>query len=188
GDSLYVVPVHHAGDAGRTLYIPEGIWYSLWDDRPLGHAGQEVWIPTQLSHIPVFVRGGHLIPRWPVQQFVGELSSPPTSYELWWAPHAKECSYHYEDAGDGHGYRISQYLYHQFDYVSDAHSFELEHKTTGALEPLSERVECCLHGLPQGVHVSIWLDEQEVATGEFDAKGVLRFILPTRFKKLRLRF
>ncbi len=188
GDSLYVVPVHHAGEDGRKLYIPEGHWYSLWDDSPVGESGKERWIATDLTHIPVFVRGGHLIPRWPVQQFVGELSSPPTSYELWWAPNSTERSYHYEDAGDGHGYRIAQYLYHEFHYQSDERSFKINHHTTGALEPMAERVECCLHGLPRGANIRLWVDDVEVATGEFDAKGVLRFILPTRFNELRMSF
>lgn len=188
GDSLYVVPVHHPDESGRTLYIPEGNWYSLWDDKPVENAGTERWVETSLANIPVFVRGGHIIPRWPVQQYVGEQSKPKLHYELWWAPDASEQSFYYEDAGDGHGYRIAQYLLHQFDYKSAGNSFCIQQSSTGAYEPCAERVECLLHGLPAGANVSLWVDEQEIAIGEFDAKGVLHFILPMRFKELRMSF
>jgi hypothetical protein len=58
-----------------------------------------------MSRIPAFVRGGHLIPRWPVQQYSDQLPSPHVTYDLWWAPETTATSYHYEDAGDGNAYK-----------------------------------------------------------------------------------
>ncbi len=187
GDGLYIVPVHHPGEAGRYLYVPPGAWYSLWTDKPAPPPGDEAWVPTPLTSIPVYVRGGFVLPRWPVQQYVGELEEPPLSYELWWAPHTEVESSCYEDAGDGLGYRVGDSLLHRFFYRAGAREFTLSHSRKGTYEPARDTVELALHALPPGARPVLRVDGAE-CPGCMDDKRVWRATISARFNSLHVEF
>lgn len=74
GDRLLVCPVLQAGAEGRKIYLPEGPWYSLWDDS-IVEGKKEVWVKCGLHQIPLFVKPGSVIPMYPTQQYVGEKKS-----------------------------------------------------------------------------------------------------------------
>ncbi len=190
GDGLYIVPVHHPGEVGRNLYVPPGIWYSLWTDKPIPARGTEAWVPTPIAHIPVYVRGGYVLPRWPVQQYVGEIAKPPCRYELWWAPEVEVESSHYEDAGDGLGYRLGDYLLHRFTYRAGANGFTLRHSASGNMDPAQESATLVLHALPQGVTPTLEVDGLPTPGYMEEAEGCpcFRATISTCFKSLQLKF
>lgn len=188
GDALYVVPVHHPGEGGRRLYIPKGRWYSLWSDAACGSPGTEEWVETPISRIPVLVRGGFVVPRWPVQQYVGELELPPCSLELWWAPQESQLSELYEDAGDGMGYRIGDYLLHCFDYRAGERGFLLSHGCRGKGEQRRSVYELRLHALPADASPRVRVDGVLREDGAFDEKHVFSIKLPADFVRLDIDF
>ena len=177
GDSLYIVPVHHPGENGRFLYMPSGHWYSLWTDAPAPASGEEVWVSTPMSHIPVFVRGGHLIPRWPVQQYVGQIKAPHVTYDLWWAPECEATSYHYEDAGDGQGHRVGMFRFHRFRYTASRRSISIVREGEGNLDPMNETATLALHALPIGAQPSVVADGAP-CPGSFDERHVYHAEIP----------
>ncbi len=191
GDGLYIVPVHHPGEVGRNLYVPPGAWFSLWTDKPIPARGEEAWVPTPLAHIPVYVRAGFVLPRWPVQQYVGEMESPPCTYELWWTPEAEVESSHYEDAGDGLGYRVGDYLLHHFCYRAGARGFTLCHTRKGVMVAPRDTVSLALHALPPGVAPELVVDGCPMP-GEWEkTRGgcpIFRAEIPARFHSLQLQF
>lgn len=143
-----------------------------------------MWVSTPMSHIPVFVRGGYIIPRWPVQQYVGELPEPPVTYDLWWAPEAAAESHHYEDAGDNKGYRVGDYLLHRFRFVSGIREFSISASYEGTRLCPRETVELALHALPLNATPVITVDGR-VCEGAFDAQRVYRAVIPAMFKNIR---
>ncbi len=152
GEHLYVIPIHEPQEGGRFLYIPHGIWYSYHTDMLMKDTGKDVWVRCPLSFLPVYVRGGAVIPHWPVQQYVGEMSRPPLSLDIWWAPHEEVTSHLYEDAGDGYAYRDGECAEHEFIYRSESsHSFELLWDCEGDANVFHESVEVVVHGLPDGI-------------------------------------
>ncbi|HZB77488.1 MAG TPA: glycoside hydrolase family 31 protein [Solirubrobacteraceae bacterium] len=64
GPDLLVAPVTEAGRTARQVYLPEGDWYD-WHTGEL--AGGRRWIiaPTPMDRIPLYARGGAVIPMWP---------------------------------------------------------------------------------------------------------------------------
>jgi len=187
GDDIYVVPVHHQGETGRFLYTPPGHWYSLWTDVPAPTAGEEAWIPAAISHIPVLVRGGAVIPRWPVQQYVGELPEPPVTLDLWWSPEGEVVSRLYEDEGDGMAYKTGDYLLHFFRYSGGARSFSLSHRREGVRHMQATGFELAAHALPVSAAPRLTVDG-EVIPGEFDEHHVFRAQLPRTFHTLHAEF
>ena len=184
GSALYIVPVHHPDQQSRSLYLPPGFWYSLWDDSPAPVADGETRVPTPPEHIPVFVKGGHVVPRWPVQQYVGELPTPPCSLELWWAPDSHIESEFYEDAGDGTSYRRGAYLLHRFTFSSFANSCILSHRQEGQLPMPRETYDFILHALPQHAAPRLVVDG---TPAESALEGrTLRATIPASFRELAL--
>ena len=177
GDSLYIVPVHHPGESGRFLYMPRGHWYSLWSDAPAPAAGEEVWVSTPLSRIPVFVRGGHLIPRWPVQQHTGQITVPHVTYDLWWAPESEAVSYHYEDSGEGQAHRIGMYRLHRFRYSATRRSITIVREGSGNLDPREDTAALALHALPHGAKPEVRADGAP-CPGSFDEHHVYSAEIP----------
>lgn len=60
GDALLVAPVV-AGQATRGVYLPAGDWYDFWTGAR--HAGgQRIDVTPPLEQIPLFVKGGTLLP------------------------------------------------------------------------------------------------------------------------------
>ena len=64
GPDLLVAPVLQPGQTARQVYLPEGDWYD-WHSGER-HDGQAfIHVPTPMERIPVFARGGSVIPLWP---------------------------------------------------------------------------------------------------------------------------
>ncbi|XP_008060643.1 neutral alpha-glucosidase AB isoform X2 [Carlito syrichta] len=65
GDALLVHPVSDSGAHGVQLYLPgQGeVWYDTQSYQK-HHGPQTLYLPVTLSSIPVFQRGGTIVPRW----------------------------------------------------------------------------------------------------------------------------
>lgn len=73
GRSILVAPVMRE-DASRTHYLPEGLWYDFFSKESL--VGQR-WITQDcpLERIPIWLKGGSIIPFGPVVQSTSELTN-----------------------------------------------------------------------------------------------------------------
>jgi alpha-glucosidase len=64
GRDLLVAPVYEAGTTARQVYLPVGDWYD-WHTGEL-HCGPAFLVaPTPMDRIPLYARGGAVIPMWP---------------------------------------------------------------------------------------------------------------------------
>ena len=64
GPHLLVAPVVQAGTTARQVYLPGGDWYDWHSGAAVGGA-RYVTVPTPMETIPIFARGGAVIPMWP---------------------------------------------------------------------------------------------------------------------------
>ena len=53
------------------MYFPKGRWYSFWDSS-IVIGGEETWVDADIDSMPIYVKEGAIIPKYPVQQYVGE--------------------------------------------------------------------------------------------------------------------
>lgn len=60
GDRMLVAPLF-AGEPGRTVKLPPGVWHDFWTGRPLPE-GSTVEVPSTTENIPVFVKSGSVLP------------------------------------------------------------------------------------------------------------------------------
>lgn len=107
GRDLLVAPVVEKRATSRTLYLPRGTWYDFWtNERIVG--GREVTRAVDLATMPLYVRGGAVIPMGPVRQYADEPGGEPLTLVVY--PGADGASTVYEDDGVSFDYRRGTFM------------------------------------------------------------------------------
>jgi alpha-glucosidase (family GH31 glycosyl hydrolase) len=102
GDDILVAPVTRQGATAWTVYLPEGTWYDFWTHEAYrGHRGVTVAAP--LDRMPMFVRGGAIVPLGPVIQYDGEALLDDVTLLIY--PEGESAFELYEDDGASNAYR-----------------------------------------------------------------------------------
>jgi len=71
GPDLLVAPVTRAGASHWPVYLPAGRWYDFWTGEA-HEGGRAISVATPLDALPLFARGGSIIPMGPVMQRTDE--------------------------------------------------------------------------------------------------------------------
>ncbi|MCA1648039.1 MAG: alpha-glucosidase, partial [Chloroflexi bacterium] len=64
GPDILVAPVFAAGATARQVYLPAGAWYDWHTGAQMG-GNHYVIASTPMDRIPIYARGGAVIPMWP---------------------------------------------------------------------------------------------------------------------------
>ena len=87
------------------MYLPKGDWYDFWSGE-LHHGGQAVSVPVPLDTVPLFARGGSIIPLGPTMQRTDERPLDNLTLLVYpGAPGAEGRATIYEDDGASQAYR-----------------------------------------------------------------------------------
>jgi alpha-glucosidase len=76
GSSIMAAPILRPGIEYRAVYLPEGSWYDWWTGE-LYQGPTHILAHAPLERMPLYVRGGGIIPMSPIVQFVDERSPQP---------------------------------------------------------------------------------------------------------------
>ena len=79
GPDFLVAPVTTRGQTARHVYLPSGRWYD-WHSGDAVNGRQFVLAPTPMDRIPLYARGGAVIPMWP--EAPPSTDYQPTAVEL----------------------------------------------------------------------------------------------------------
>jgi alpha-glucosidase/alpha-D-xyloside xylohydrolase len=102
GRDLLVAPVVEKGAKSRRVYLPAGTWYDWWTGEK--HEGKR-WIERKvdLATLPLYARGGAIVPLDPIRQFTSQAVSEPTTLRIF--PGSNSDFTMYDDDGQSLGYR-----------------------------------------------------------------------------------
>jgi len=103
GRDILVAPVVEKGATSRRLYLPRGPWFDFWNEQRVD-GGREIDRAVDLATLPLYVRGGAIVPMGPVKQYTDEPSDEPMTIVVY--PGADGASSWYED--DGHSFNYAQ--------------------------------------------------------------------------------
>ncbi|MFN3596243.1 MAG: glycoside hydrolase family 31 protein [Rubricoccaceae bacterium] len=147
GPDLLAHPVVEPGQTNREVYLPasEGGWY----DFASGHhyeGRQTVWIETPLDLLPLYVRGGSVLPIGPVVQSTAEVPAEPLELHVYPAP-GTFASTLYDDAGDGYEYAAGGFWRARFEGVLEEGLLRLHAHVEGARVPTWPGADVVVHGL-----------------------------------------
>jgi alpha-glucosidase len=115
GNQILVCPILEPNAVGRRMYLPKGNWYNYWNHEFI-EGKNEIWVNTKFDEIPIFVKEGAIIPKYPIQQYVGEKEIDEVTLEVYFK-NGKEKSVLYEDATDGYDYNKGRYALRTFSLI-----------------------------------------------------------------------
>ncbi|HUT55413.1 MAG TPA: glycoside hydrolase family 31 protein [bacterium] len=107
GPDLLVAPVMAEGATGREVYLPEGKWYDWWTGQSFD-GPQRIKARAPLEVLPLYARGGAIIPLAPTMMFTGQKPWDPITWRIY--PGDQKSSFSlYEDDGRSFSYEKGQW-------------------------------------------------------------------------------
>lgn len=168
GEQILVCPVQEPNAQGRRMYVPRGKWYNYWNDEVV-EGGKEKWVDADIDIIPLFVKEGAIIPKFPVQQYVGELEIKELDLEVYFRM-GTESSTVYEDEQDGYDYKKGQYSLRNFKLKGKEKSLVIQQFKDGTFVTSYDSFKINLHGLPFEIK-AIEVDNEEVPLKQLKPNG-----------------
>jgi alpha-glucosidase len=160
GNQILVCPILEPNSLGRRMYIPKGSWYNYWTGELMA-GRREIWIATDYDQIPILIKEGAIIPKYPVQQYVGELQFDEITLEVYYKQ-GKEKSQLYEDAQDGYDYNKGRYSLATFSLNGKEKQLVIQQHKEGKFNTPYSKFRINLHGLPFEVK-KIQVDNENIS-------------------------
>lgn len=104
GDDILVAPVVKPDVTQRLVYLPKGVWYDYWTNKRY-EGGTMFAIAAPLDTVPMFVRGGAIIPTGPELNYVGEKANDPLTFNIYPDDKGSASVTLYEDDGLSPAYK-----------------------------------------------------------------------------------
>ena len=123
GDAFLIAPCKST-ERFTKVYLPEGEWYRFNTDKKY-EGKQEVIVEADLNNLPVFVKGGSIIPMQSVIQSTNEMPSDTLVIHVYNGKTANTFVY-YEDDGTSYDYENGNFYKREiiFDPANNAIVFE----------------------------------------------------------------
>ncbi|MEW6304597.1 MAG: TIM-barrel domain-containing protein [Verrucomicrobiota bacterium] len=102
GADLLVAPILRPGAVARSVYLPRGTWFNFWTGEAFD-GFQHVVAEGGMDVLPLFVRGGALLPMVPPREFIDAQPDELVNLHVW--PGERSLLRWYEDDGASESYR-----------------------------------------------------------------------------------
>ncbi|WP_321827987.1 glycoside hydrolase family 31 protein [Maribacter dokdonensis] len=159
GDKILVCPIQEPNAQGRRMYVPRGEWYDFWTNEFV-EGGKEKWVAAALDMIPIFVKAGSIIPKYPIQQYVGEKKIEELVLDVYFKE-GTETSEVYEDANNGYDYKKGRYSLSNYKLTGKDNSLIIQLFKDGTFDTEYEKMKLNFHGLPFEIS-SVKIDNEEI--------------------------
>ena len=146
GEKILVCPVIEPNAKGRRMYFPRGNWYNFWDNE-IVVGGEEKWVDADIDSMPIYIKEGSIIPKYPIQQFVGEKKIEQLKLDVYFKL-GKEKSQIFEDASDGYDYIKGKFSLRNFSLTGKDNSLSIQQFKSGKYTTEYDTFEMSLIGLP----------------------------------------
>ncbi len=101
GPALLVNPVTEAGATSRRIYLPKSKWYDFWTGHEVD-GGSTIEAAAPINQIPLFVRGGSIVPLGPDLEYATQKPADPIELRVY--PGTDASFTLYEDENDNYNY------------------------------------------------------------------------------------
>lgn len=167
GEHILVCPIQEPNAKGRRMYIPRGNWYNFWTDEVV-EGGKEMWVDADLNSMPIFIKEGAVIPKYPIQQYVGEKNFDEITLDVYYKI-GKEKSELYDDAHDGYDYRKGRYSLRTFKLTGKKKEFILQQHKEGKFDAPYSNFKIKFHNLPFTVK-KVQIDNVDIELNGLNSK------------------
>ncbi len=183
GDSILVCPILEPNSKGRRMYIPRGNWYNFWTDEVV-EGGREVWVDADLDSMPIFIKEGAVIPKYPVQQYVDEKKFNEITLDVYFKI-GTEKSQLFDDAHDGYDYKKGRYSLRTFKVTGKKNELILQQHKQGKFDADYNNFNIIFHNLPFKI-TSVQIDNVVVDVNKSNTAGIQSITVDKEFTELHL--
>jgi len=183
GNQILVCPILEPNALGRRMYLPKGNWYNFWTNEVI-EGKKELWVNTQFDEIPIFIKEGAIIPKYPVQQYVGEKQIEELILDVYYKL-GKEKSTVYEDAQDGYDYNKGRFSLRTFNLNGKEKELIIQQHQEGTFETTYTKFKINLKGLPFKVK-KVEVDNEKIALDKLYLNGDNSLVIDKDFTELHL--
>ncbi|KAI9266106.1 glycosyl hydrolases family 31-domain-containing protein [Sporodiniella umbellata] len=156
GEAMLVKPITQEGAESTQLYLPENeVWYDAKTYQRMAHHGLQT-VDAPLSTIPVYYRGGHIVPRRErIRRSSTAMKHDPFTLVIAQDGEGKAQGKLYLDDEETYAYQNGIYTYTSFHYHHHTLTCQTEGNPSFMSQPIRiERVRILgVHSSPQGVKV-----------------------------------
>jgi alpha-glucosidase len=183
GDKILVCPILEPSTKGRRMYVPRGNWYNFWTDE-IVEGGKEMWVDADLDSMPIFIKEGAVIPKYPVQQYVGEIDFDEITLDVYYKK-GKETSKLYDDAHDGYDYKKGRYSLRTFKFTGKQNECILQQHKEGKFDAQYTNFRIVFHNLPFKI-TSFEIDNVKVELQNNDGNKNQEIVVDKAFTEIHL--
>ncbi|UNY97431.1 DUF4968 domain-containing protein [Zhouia spongiae] len=183
GEHILACPVLEPNAKGRRMYVPRGKWYDFWTDE-IVKGGKEMWVDADIDSMPIFVKEGAVIPKYPVQQYVGEKDIEEVTLDIYYKK-GKENSQFFDDAHDGYDYTKGRFSLRTFKLTGRKDQLIIQQHKEGTFKAAYKRFKIQIHGLPFEIR-NIQLDNQTIQLDHLKINGWQTMVIDENFTELDL--
>jgi len=150
GDDLLVAPVLLSNHTQREVYLPRGVWYDFWTDRRYS-GPTNITVDAPLERIPLFVRGGAIVPTQQLVQYTSEAPINPLTFEIY--PDGSSSREYYEDDGLSFEYQRGVSLDERVSATESGGQFNITISSpTGTYKPSARSLMFKVHSQRNSPH------------------------------------
>jgi alpha-glucosidase len=183
GDKILICPILEAYSKGRRLYLPKGKWFNYWNNRAT-EGGKEIWVDADLETMPIFVKEGAIIPKYPIQQYVGEKEFDEITLDIYYKK-GKETSTLFDDAHDGYDYTKGRYSLRTLKLTGKKNELIIQQHKSGKFDAFYKTFKLNLIGLPFKIS-TIQIDNEEIKFEDIKVNGDNTLLVDKEFTELHI--
>jgi alpha-glucosidase len=155
GPSIMVAPVESTKEITK-VYLPEGEWYDFFNGTKYD-GNQEIFIECPLDKLPVFAKGGSIIPMQTLIQSTSEKPSDTLFVHIYYGNKASVYTY-YEDDGETYSYEKGSFLETEMSFDPTTKRIVIQSLTAKSYTSKFKIISVILHGF-------------EAVSGQMDLNG-----------------
>ncbi len=183
GEQIFVCPIIEPNSKGRRLYLPKGSWYNYWTNE-LVKGGQEMWVDAEIDSLPLFIKEGSIIPKYPIQQYVGEKEFDEITLDVYYKP-GKENSILFDDAHDGYDYTKGRYSLRTFKMTGKKDDLIIQQHKSGKYNTNYSKFRLNLIGMPFKIS-TIKIDKNEIPFEKAKVNGDNVLVVDKEFNEIHI--
>ena len=183
GDKILICPILEPNSQGRRLYLPRGKWFNYWNNRAT-EGSKEIWVDADLETMPIFVKEGAVIPKYPIQQYVGEKEFDEITLDVYFKK-GKETSTLFDDAHDGYDYTKGRYSLRTLKLTGKKDELIIQQHKSGKFDAPYKTFKLNLIGLPFKIS-TIQIDNVEIKFEDIKVNGDNTLVVGKEFTELHI--
>jgi alpha-glucosidase len=183
GEQILICPILEPNAKGRRMYVPRGKWYNFWTHE-LVEGGKELWVDANIDSMPIFIKEGAVIPKYPVQQYIGEKKFDEITLDVYYKE-GKENSKLYDDAHDGYDYKKGRFSLRTFKVTGKKEELIIQQHKSGDFDAGYSKFKIVFHNLPFTI-TAIQIDNVAVKIEDLNTSETQAITIAKEFTELHL--